>query len=56
MLVNPNMDEHLTPSMVSYLQRRLGMKTPFPAEPDQATEVEYVQQPVSDGDPLKLIS
>ena len=44
-LVNPDMNEHLAPSMVSYFQRRLGMKTPFPAEPEQPTNVEYVDQP-----------
>jgi hypothetical protein len=42
-LVNPNMDEHLSPSMVSYFQRRLGMKTPFPAEPESTETAEYVQ-------------
>lgn len=44
-LVNPDMNEHLSPSMVSYFQRRLGMKTPFPAEPEQSADVEYVRQP-----------
>jgi hypothetical protein len=47
-LVNPDMDEHLAPSMVSYLQRRLGMKTPFPAEPEQPSDAEYVEQPEDD--------
>lgn len=42
-LVNPNMDEHLSPSMVSYFQRRLGMKTPFPGEPEQSSDVDYIQ-------------
>jgi hypothetical protein len=37
------MDEHLAPSVVSYFQRRLGMKTPFPGEPEQSGDVEYVQ-------------
>ena len=45
-LVNPDMDEHMAPSMVSYFQRRLGMKTPFPAEPEQPSNVvEYVPAP-----------
>jgi hypothetical protein len=47
-LVNPNMNEHLAPSMVSYFQRRLGMKTPFPGEPEQPGDAEYVQQPDDD--------
>lgn len=42
-LVNPDMDEYLVPSMVSYFQRRLGMQTPFPAEPEQTTNVQFVQ-------------
>jgi hypothetical protein len=42
-MVNPDMKEHLSPSMVSYFQRRLGMKTPFPGEPEQSPDVDYVQ-------------
>ena len=42
-MVNPDMKEHLSPSMVSYFQRRLGMKTPFPGEPEQSGDVDYVQ-------------
>jgi hypothetical protein len=50
-LVNPDMDEHMAPSMVSYFQRRLGMKTPFPAEPEQPSNVvEYVPAPDADDD------
>ena len=41
--VNPDMDERLAPSMVSYFQRRLGMKTPFPAEPEQSGDATYVE-------------
>jgi len=47
-LANPDMNEHMAPSMVSYFQRRLGMKTPFPGEPEQSTDVEYVQADPSD--------
>jgi hypothetical protein len=47
-IVNPDMNEHLSPSMVSYFQRRLGMKTPFPAEPEQSGNVEYIEQPEDD--------
>jgi hypothetical protein len=45
-LVNPDFDEHLAPSMVSYLQRRLGVKSPFPAMPEQPdpNQTEYVQE------------
>jgi hypothetical protein len=45
-LVNPDLDEHLAPSMVSYLQRRLGVKSPFPGLPEQAdpANTEYVQE------------
>jgi hypothetical protein len=51
-LVNPNMDEHLSPSMVSYFQRRLAMQTPFPAEPEQPSNVvEYIPVPDTDEDP-----
>ena len=42
-LANPDMDEHLSPSMVSYFQRRLGMQTPFPAEPEASSDVKYIQ-------------
>jgi hypothetical protein len=30
-------------AVVSYFQRRLGMKTLFPGEPEQSGDVEYVQ-------------
>jgi hypothetical protein len=45
-LVDPDPDEHLAPSMVSYLQRRLGVKSPFPAMPEQPdpNDTEYVQE------------
>ena len=43
---NPDLDEHLAPSMVSSLQRRLGVKSPFPGLPEQAdpANTEYVQE------------
>ena len=47
-LANPDMNEHLAPSMVSYFQRRLGMKTPFPSEPEQPPEADYVQDDPDD--------
>ena len=34
-VVEPDFDEHLAPSMVSYMQRRLCIKTPFAALPEQ---------------------
>ncbi len=50
-IVNPDLQEHLAPSMVSYLQRRLGVKSPFPAMPEQpdAAEAEFVKE---DGQPF----
>lgn len=39
-VVNPDLQEHLVPSMVSYLQRRLGVKSPFPATPEQPDPAE----------------
>ena len=45
-IANPDLEEHLTPSMVSYLQRRVGLKSPFPGEPEQPSpDTEYVEQP-----------
>jgi hypothetical protein len=60
-LVNPDENEHLAPSMVTYLNRRLGVKSPFPAMPEQPnpTDVEYVQEsgipfePPQKGEPKK---
>jgi hypothetical protein len=46
------MNEPMAPSMVSYFQRRLGMRTPFPAEPDHLANAEYVQS-ADDGLPGK---
>jgi hypothetical protein len=45
-VVNPDLDEHLAPSMVSYLQRRLGVKSPFPGAPEQPdpNKTEFVQE------------
>jgi hypothetical protein len=39
---NPDMNEPLAPSMVTYLERRLGVQTPFPGEPQQSSDVDYV--------------
>jgi hypothetical protein len=46
-IANPNMAEHLAPSMVAYLQRRIGLRSPFPATPEQPdpTTTEYVEVP-----------
>lgn len=33
-IVDPNMNERLAPSEIAYLQRRLGIKTPFAATPE----------------------
>ncbi|WP_316205917.1 hypothetical protein [Bradyrhizobium sp. SZCCHNR3058] len=41
-VANPDMNEPLAPSMVSYLERRLAMQTPFPGEPQQSADVVYV--------------
>lgn len=35
---NPDMNERLAPSQVAYFQRRLAIKTPFAATPEQPTE------------------
>lgn len=45
-LVNPDHGEHLAPSMVSYLQRRLGVKSPFPETPEHTklSGVEFVPE------------
>lgn len=50
-LTNPNTKERLEPSMVAYIQRRLGLKTPFAAtpEPPNPKDTEYVQE---DGQPF----
>lgn len=37
-IANPDMTEHLAPSEVAYLQRRLAIKTPFAATPEQPSE------------------
>jgi len=42
-IANPDMNEPLAPSMVSYLERRLAMKTPFPGEPQAPTNVEFIE-------------
>lgn len=34
LVTNPDYLERLTPSNVTYLQRRLGIKTPFSSEPE----------------------
>jgi predicted PhzF superfamily epimerase YddE/YHI9 len=33
-VAEPDLEERLEPSMVTYLQRRLGIKTPFAAQPE----------------------
>lgn len=45
-MVATDMDERLVPSQVAYLQRRLGIKTPFAATPEQPdpAKTEYVQE------------
>jgi hypothetical protein len=45
-MVVTSMDERLVPSQVAYLQRRLGIKTPFAAAPEQPDphKTEYVQE------------
>jgi hypothetical protein len=52
-LVDPDLNEHLAPSMVSYLQRRLGVKSPFPAAPEQPDpeRAEYVRENGTPFDP-----
>lgn len=35
---NPDFEERLSPSMVSYYQRRLGIKTPFAALPENTQD------------------
>jgi hypothetical protein len=37
-IVDPDMEEHLAPSIVAQLQRRLGLKSPFAATPEMAVE------------------
>ena len=41
---NPDFDERLVPSMVSFYQRRLGIRTPFASQPEQpqAAQTTYV--------------
>jgi hypothetical protein len=50
-VVDPDLSEHLAPSQVAYMQRRLGLKSPFPATPEHPTrgDTEYVQE---DGQPF----
>ena len=36
---DPDLAEHLSPSVVTNYQRRLGLKTPFAATPDDTSEV-----------------
>ncbi len=50
-IVDPDLNEHLAPSQVAYMHRRLGMKSPFPATPEQPkpSDIEYVQE---DGQPF----
>jgi hypothetical protein len=40
------MDERLVPSQIAYMQRRLGLKTPFASTPEHADleKTEYVQE------------
>lgn len=49
-LVNPDLGEHLAPSMITYLQRRLGVRSPFPQVPEQSgsSDVEFVPDDGSD--------
>lgn len=50
-LADPGDGERLEPSMVAYIQRRLGLRTPFAATPEQPKpeDTEYVQE---DGQPF----
>lgn len=48
-IANPDLQEHLAPSEVSYLHRRLGVRSPFPASPDPE-QTEYIDD--DDGMPL----
>lgn len=47
-LADPDLNEYLTPSMVSYFQRRLGMQTPFPGVPEQPDSSEYIDEDPED--------
>jgi hypothetical protein len=38
MVTNPDFEERLSPSMVSYFQRRLGIKAPFAALPEDGQD------------------
>jgi hypothetical protein len=51
-IANPDLQEHLAPSEVSYLHRRLGVRSPFPALPEQPDpeQTEYIDD--DDGMPL----
>jgi hypothetical protein len=46
-VANPDLDEYLAPSIVAYLQRRIGVRSPFPATPEQPdpSTTEYVHVP-----------
>jgi hypothetical protein len=37
-IANPDWQEHLSPSLVTYIQRRLGIRTPFAAMPEKPTD------------------
>lgn len=54
-MVVSNMDERLVPSQVAYLQRRLGIKTPFAATPEQPEpeKTEYVNESGLPFDPAR---
>ena len=43
-VANPDLAEHLSPSTVTYLQRRLAIRTPFAVRPEQ-TLAETSSQP-----------
>jgi hypothetical protein len=38
LIVNPDFSEHLSPSTVTYYQRRLGIKTSFAAQPGSPSD------------------
>jgi hypothetical protein len=50
-VVDPDLSERLAPSQVAYMQRRLGLKSPFPATPEhpKPSDTEYVKE---DGQPF----
>ncbi len=54
-MIVSNMDERLVPSQVAYLQRRLAVKAPFAAMPEQPdpAKTEYVQESGMPFDPAR---